>query len=39
MSDDETTAKFVRGLTIGALIGALIAGSRFWRLLERRRKR
>jgi hypothetical protein len=39
MSDDETTAKFVRGLTIGALIGALIAGSRFWRILGRRRKR
>ena len=36
MSDDQTTAKFLRGLTIGALIGAVIAGSRFWRMLGRR---
>ena len=34
--NDEQTAKFLRGLTIGALIGALIAGSRFWRLIGRR---
>jgi hypothetical protein len=37
VSDQErTTAKFLRGLTIGALIGAVIAGSRFWRWFERR---
>ncbi len=29
---------FLRGLTIGVLVGAAIAGSRIWhRLLERRR--
>jgi hypothetical protein len=27
---DEWIAKFLRGLTIGALIGAVIAGSRVW---------
>ena len=36
MTDERTTAKFLRGLTIGALIGAVIAGSRFWRMLGRR---
>ena len=36
MSDDRTTANFLRGLTIGALIGAIIAGSRLWRTLGRR---
>ena len=35
MTDDRVIAKFVRGLTIGALIGALIAGSRFWARLRR----
>jgi hypothetical protein len=34
--DDQTTAKFLRGLTIGALIGAVIAGSRFWKAFSRR---
>lgn len=32
MSDverDATTAKFLRGLTIGAIIGAIVAGSAF----------
>jgi hypothetical protein len=37
--DDRTTAKFLRGLTIGALLGAIIAGSRLWRVLGRRRTR
>jgi len=32
--DPGTTAKFLRGLTIGAIIGAVIAGSRIWRLLR-----
>lgn len=35
-TDDRSTAKFLRGLTIGAILGALIAGSRIWRTLERR---
>jgi hypothetical protein len=36
MSDEQVGAKFLRGLTIGALIGAIIAGSRIW---ARRRPR
>ena len=33
MRDDHerTTANFLRGLTLGAIIGAVIAGSRLWR--------
>jgi hypothetical protein len=36
MKDDRerTTANFLRGLTIGAIIGAVIAGSRIWRALR-----
>jgi hypothetical protein len=34
--DERELAKFLRGLTIGALIGAVIAGSRIWRGLARR---
>jgi hypothetical protein len=34
--DDRDLAKFLRGLTIGALIGAVIAGSRIWRTFWRR---
>jgi hypothetical protein len=30
VSDERSTAKFLRGLTLGALIGAVIAGSRVW---------
>jgi hypothetical protein len=30
MRDDQTLGKFLRGLTIGALIGAIVAGSRLW---------
>ena len=30
MSDERSSANFLRGLTIGALIGAIIAGSRVW---------
>ncbi|MEJ7747696.1 MAG: hypothetical protein WKF56_00210 [Candidatus Limnocylindrales bacterium] len=37
MSRDRTAAKFLRGLTIGALIGAVIAGSRMWAGLRRAR--
>jgi hypothetical protein len=34
-ADERSTAKFLRGLTIGAILGAVIAGSRLWRLLWR----
>ena len=34
--DERTLAKFLRGLTIGALLGAVVAGSRIWRTLGRR---
>ena len=37
--DDTSMAKFLRGLTLGAILGAIIAGSRLWRVLGRRRKR
>ena len=39
MNDEQTTANFLRGLTIGAILGAIIAGSRLWRALGRRPKR
>jgi len=35
--DERSSAKFLRGLTIGALLGAIIAGSRLWRVFGRRR--
>lgn len=35
MNDERAIAKFVRGLTIGALVGAIIAGSRIWARLRR----
>jgi len=31
MNDMHQRANFLRGLTIGALIGAIIAGSRIWK--------
>ncbi len=31
--EERSSAKFLRGLTIGALIGAVIAGSRVWRAI------
>lgn len=34
-TDERTTAKFLRGLTIGALLGAIIAGSRIWARIRR----
>jgi hypothetical protein len=34
--DQDRTAKFLRGLTIGAIIGAVIAGSRLWARLHQR---
>ena len=33
-ADGRATAKFLRGLTIGAIIGAVIAGSRIWQSLR-----
>jgi len=30
VTDEQTTAKFLRGLTLGAIIGAIVAGSSFW---------
>ncbi len=37
MSDDHSTSRFLRGLTIGALIGAVVAGSRLWARFVRHR--
>jgi hypothetical protein len=34
-AQDRATAKFIRGLTIGAFIGAIIAGSRLWTRFRR----
>ncbi len=31
LGDERRQATFLRGLTIGALVGAAIAGSRIWR--------
>jgi len=28
--DEQVMSKFLRGLTIGALLGAIVAGSRIW---------
>jgi hypothetical protein len=36
---DRTMASFLRGLTLGALIGAIIAGSSLWSRRRRRRAR
>lgn len=33
---DRSTTKFLRGLTLGALLGAIVAGSRIWARLGRR---
>ncbi len=35
---DEQMATFLRGLTVGALIGAAIAGSRIWQRQRRKRR-
>ncbi len=31
MDDRDPSSRFVRGLTLGALLGAIIAGSSMWR--------
>jgi hypothetical protein len=36
--DDRSTASFLRGLTIGAIIGAIVAGSSLWSRRRRRRR-
>jgi LPXTG-motif cell wall-anchored protein len=36
--DDRSSASFLRGLTIGAIIGAILAGSSFWSRRRRRRQ-
>jgi hypothetical protein len=36
---DQTTATFIRGLTVGALLGAIIAGSSIWSRRAAARKR
>lgn len=36
MNDDGERSRFLRGLTIGALLGAIIAGSRLWSRFLRR---
>ncbi|MGH2511417.1 MAG: hypothetical protein ACRDGQ_01885 [Candidatus Limnocylindrales bacterium] len=38
-SDDLDSAGFVRGLTIGLVVGAVIAGSTLWRRFGNLRKR
>jgi hypothetical protein len=30
VTDERVIAKFLRGLTIGAILGAVVAGSRIW---------
>jgi hypothetical protein len=35
--DERARASFLRGLTLGALIGAIIAGSSLWTRRRRRR--
>lgn len=35
--DDGRMSRFVRAVTIGALVGAAIAGSRLWQRLRRPR--
>jgi len=37
-AEERSSAKFLRGLTIGAIIGAVIAGSRLWRRIGGRRR-
>jgi hypothetical protein len=33
--DGRSTTSFLRGLTIGAIIGAIVAGSRIWNRIRR----
>jgi hypothetical protein len=36
-ADGRTTSSFVRGMTLGAILGAIIAGSSLWSRWRRRR--
>ncbi len=36
-TDERAKASFLRGLTLGALVGAIIAGSSIWSRRRRRR--
>ena len=36
--EDRSVASFLRGLTLGALVGAIIAGSSLWTRRRRRRR-
>jgi hypothetical protein len=36
--NDQRLATFLRGLVVGALVGAALAGSAIWRRTGRRRK-
>ena len=37
-AEDRARASFLRGLTLGALVGAIIAGSSLWTRRRRRRQ-
>jgi hypothetical protein len=37
-ADETGTSSFLRGLTIGAIVGAIIAGSTFWSRRRQRRR-
>jgi len=37
--DDRATSSFLRGLTLGAILGAIVAGSSIWSRWLRRRAR
>jgi hypothetical protein len=39
LDDAHATNSFLRGLTIGAILGAIIAGSSLWSRWRRRRAR
>jgi hypothetical protein len=36
--DPRTTASFLRGLTLGAILGAIVAGSSLWSRRRRSRR-
>ena len=36
--DDRATNSFLRGMTLGAILGAIIAGSSLWSRWRRRRR-
>ena len=36
--EDRTTASFLRGMTIGAILGAILAGSSLWARWQGKRR-